>query len=253
MVENNKRKVLIGGNWKCNGDSNFIKAFDSDLKSFVVENDKAEVMIFPPSIFLEKLQETYKHLIVGSQNISRYGNGAYTGELSPQLLKSIGISTTLIGHSERRQMFGDNEETIAAKIKNSEDNGIYSVICIGENLKEREENKTMDVIKGQLDTIIGAVKNWGNSALAYEPVWAIGTGKTASPEQAEEVHSEIRSYLAQKVSKEVAESVRIIYGGSVKDSNSVELIKKPNIDGFLVGGASIQPQFKTICDSYKQK
>lgn len=250
-----QRKVLIGGNWKCNGDVAFIKDFQSTLNSLSFDKNKAEVMIFPPSIHLASLKNNSdnSHLVIGSQNISKSGNGAFTGELSPQLLKDIGITTTLIGHSERRQFFGDDEQTIGEKLVNAEKNNIYVVFCIGENLQERESGKTIDVVKAQLDTLKNNVKIWENIAIAYEPVWAIGTGKTASPDQAEEVHAAIRKYLEENVSKEVASITRIIYGGSVNQGNCDTLIAKPNIDGFLVGGASLKPEFKTIVDSHKNK
>lgn len=252
-MEKTSRKLLYGGNWKCNGDKGFLQTFDSTLKSLTVENDKAEVVVFPTSLLLKEVREKYDHIRVGSQNVSQFGNGAYTGELSPELLKDIGITTTLIGHSERRLYFGDDEQTISAKIKNAEKNGMFIVLCIGENLQQRESNQTMDVVFKQLETVKTSIVNWSNLAIAYEPVWAIGTGKTASPEQAEEVHAEIRKWLEQSISKEVANQTRIIYGGSVTKDNCEALIKKTNIDGFLVGGASLKADFKIIVDSYKLK
>ena len=253
-MEQITKKILIGGNWKCNGDIGFVNSFHSTVKSFDFDPTKADVMIFPPSIHIQKVRESYTNVIVGAQDVARNGNGAFTGEVSPQLLKDIGVTHTLIGHSERRQFFGDNEETISAKLKNAEANGMYVIMCIGENLSQREEGKTIEVVKSQLETVKNSITKWENIALAYEPVWAIGTGKTASPDQAEEVHAEIRKWLDENVSdKPVAASVRIIYGGSVNETNCDTLIKQPNIDGFLVGGASLKPAFKNIVESYKQK
>jgi triosephosphate isomerase len=245
MENTNTRRILVGGNWKCNGDSKFMESYKDTLNAI---EDKNEVMIFAPSIHLCNLinQHSNTKLIFGSQNISKYGNGAYTGELSPQLLKDLGINTTLIGHSERRALFGDSEEIISDKIKNCENNDFYMVICIGESLEHREKNETLKLVESQLDTIIGAVKNWSKVAIAYEPVWAIGTGKVATPDQAEKVHADIRKYLEQKVSKDVACATRIIYGGSVNGKNCGDLINQTNIDGFLVGGASLKPEFTTI-------
>jgi len=245
MQNTQARRILVGGNWKCNGDSKFIESYKDTLNAI---QDKNEVMIFAPSIHLSNLKTQFSNtkLTFGSQNISKFGNGAYTGELSPQLLKDIGINTTLIGHSERRNLFGDSEEIISDKIKNSESNDFYMVICIGESLEHREKNETMKLVESQLDTIIAAVKNWSKVALAYEPVWAIGTGKVATPDQAEEVHANIRKYLEQKVSKDVACATRIIYGGSVNGKNCGDLIKETNIDGFLVGGAALKPEFTQI-------
>lgn len=252
-MEKQSRKLLFGGNWKCNGNKAFLESFDSTLKSLVVEKERAEVIVFPTSLQLKEVREKYEHLGVGSQNVSQFGNGAYTGELSPELLKDAGITTTLIGHSERRQYFGDDEQVISAKIKNAEANGMYIVLCIGENLQQRESNQTTQVVFRQLETVKSSILNWDNLAIAYEPVWAIGTGKSASPDQAEEVHAELRKWLEQNISKEVADKTRIIYGGSVSKDNCETLIKKPNIDGFLVGGASLKPDFKIIVDSYKLK
>lgn len=248
------RKVFIGGNWKCNGDLSFIKGFEPSLESFKVEDSsKAEVFVFPPSLHLKDLVSKFPHITFGSQNISQFGNGAYTGELSPLLLKDVNIHSTLIAHSERRQFFGDSEEVIAHKLKNAEAHGFTIIMCIGEKLNERESGNTLDVIKTQLETVKNNVTNWDKIVIAYEPVWAIGTGKTASPEQAEEVHASIRQWLSENVSKEVADSTRIIYGGSVSASTSDKLIVQPNIDGFLVGGASLKSEFKAIIESYKNK
>ena len=250
------RKVYIGGNWKCNGDSKFIKDFEKELLSLKQDDpSKVEVAIFPTSLHLASLvaNKDLSHIIFGSQNISQYGNGAYTGELSPQLLNDINVNTTLIGHSERRSLFNESEEVILEKLKNAEANNFNIVFCIGEKLEERKSDKTLDVIRTQLETAKSSVKNWDRIVIAYEPVWAIGTGETASPEQAEEVHAYIRKWLSENIDSKVSDSTRIIYGGSVNGGNCEKLISQKNIDGFLVGGSSLKPEFKKIVDSHKLK
>jgi triosephosphate isomerase len=182
-----------------------------------------------------------------------FDNGAYTGEVSAKLLKDINVHWTLIGHSERRQFFGDTEEVIGNKVKQALANGVNVIACIGEKLNEREEGKTMEVCIHQLKTIASNTSDWNNIVIAYEPVWAIGTGKTASPKQAQDVHNDIRTWISQNVSEEVASKVRIIYGGSVTDTTCNELILEKDIDGFLVGGASLKTGFKNIVESYKHK
>lgn len=245
------RKVLIGGNWKSNGNHQFIQNFDSTLSKITFDKNKCDVMIFPPYVYLQALQK-YQNFVVGSQNVSQFNEGAFTGEVTAKQLADIGINHTLIGHSERRALFGEQDEALRAKVLNAEANNLYVVFCLGENLSDREANRTMDVVKQQL-SVLKDVKNWGNLAIAYEPVWAIGTGKTATPDQAEEVHSFIRKWLEENISKEVAQRTRIIYGGSVNEKTCDTLIKQPNIDGFLVGGASLKPEFLTIVDSHSKK
>jgi triosephosphate isomerase len=253
-MESNSRKVFIGGNWKCNGDVNFAKQHSEFLNTIEFDANKCEVAVCPSPIHIGNvLSHLNSRFIVSSQNVSQFDNGAYTGEVSAKQLKDFNVNWTLIAHSERRQYFGDTEDVIGKKIKISLQNGVNVIACIGEKLAEREANQTLEVIKAQLKTIIENVSDWSKVVLAYEPVWAIGTGKTASPQQAQEVHDEIRKFIAQSVNENVAKSIRIIYGGSVTDQNAIDLIKEKDIDGFLVGGASLKPAFKTIIESYKQK
>lgn len=248
------RKVFIGGNWKSNGDVNFVKSHMKFLNELQYDKKHCDVLVSPTNIHLSLAKsELNSDIIISAQNVSAYDNGAYTGEVSAKQLKDLGINWTLVGHSERRQFFGDTEEVIGKKIKIALENGLNVLACIGEKLEERESGKTMDVCYGQLKTIKASVSDWSKVVIAYEPVWAIGTGKTASPQQAQEVHSEIRKWLANNVSEDVANITRIVYGGSVTDSNSNELIAEKDIDGFLVGGASLKPAFKVIVESYKNK
>lgn len=253
-MESNSRKIFIGGNWKCNGDINFAKSHSEFLNTIEFDTNKCEVAVCPSPIHIGAvLTNLNSRYIVSSQNVSQFDNGAYTGEVSAKQLKDFNVNWTLIAHSERRQYFGDTEDVIGKKIKISLQNGVNVIACIGEKLAERESNQTFEVIRNQLKTVIENVSDWSKVVIAYEPVWAIGTGKTASPQQAQEVHDEIRKFISQSVNENVAKSLRIIYGGSVTDTNANELIKEKDIDGFLVGGASLKPAFKTIIESYKQK
>jgi len=248
------RKVFIGGNWKCNGDLAFAKSHSEFLNTVEFDSNKCEVAVCPTYIHLASVKNHIsERYIVASQNVSMYDNGAFTGEISAKQLKDFGVNWTLVGHSERRQYFGDTEEVIAKKIAISLQNGVKVIACIGEKLSERESGQTFEVVKSQLQTLISSVNDWSNIVIAYEPVWAIGTGKTASKEQAQEVHAEIRKFLNESVNQQTADSVRIIYGGSVTETNANDLISQKDIDGFLVGGASLKSGFKAIIESYKGK
>ena len=249
------RKVFIGGNWKCNGDKNFVNAHAMFLNGIQFDTNKCEVAVCPVFIHLLPIQTFLnKKIHICAQNISMFDNGAYTGEVSAKQLKNLGINWTIIGHSERRGYFHEDEHVIGEKLNQAFTNGLKVILCIGEKLEDREANKTFDVIDAQLKTAVEKVgAHWEDVVIAYEPVWAIGTGKTATPEQAEEVHAHIRQILKEKVSEEVANKTRIIYGGSVNEKNCNTLIEKSNIDGFLVGGASLKPAFNLIIESYKNK
>jgi triosephosphate isomerase len=251
------RRVLIGGNWKSNGDLNFIKShMNTVINTIKFDANKCEVVIAPTTLHLGLVRsylDKATNIQISAQNVSAYPDGAYTGEVSARQLKDDQYSWTLIGHSERRQYFGDSNDVVAKKTKISLDNGLNVIACIGEKLEERESNRTMEVCLSQLEAIANSTSDWSRVVIAYEPVWAIGTGKTASLEQAQEVHQELRNWLSKSVSKDVANSVRIIYGGSVTEQNANSLISQPDIDGFLVGGASLKAGFKTIVESYKNK
>jgi triosephosphate isomerase len=248
------RKVFIGGNWKSNGDLEFVKNHTTFLNSVEFDVNKCEVTVSPIFIHLpEVLSSLDNRFIVSAQNVSMFDNGAYTGEICAKQLKDLGVNWTLIGHSERRQYFGENEEVIGKKVKIALDNGLNVIACIGEKLSDREAGHTFDVVSNQVKTLVSSISDWSRVVIAYEPVWAIGTGVTATKEQAQEVHAEIRKLLSNSVSEEVAKKVRIIYGGSVTEKNAGELITQNDIDGFLVGGASLKTGFKTIIESYKLK
>jgi len=245
------RKFIVGGNWKCNPAS--AKEANSLLKDWKkglpnVDKSKVDVVICPPALWMSTLSQSIEGLgmEVCSQNVGKNDAGAFTGEWTAANLLDLGIKWTLIGHSERRTKYGETDADIAEKVAKCQDCGVSVILCIGESLEEREGGKTDEVNKGQLAAVIPKIKDWDKIVIAYEPVWAIGTGKVATPDQAEETQAAIRAYLKTAVSADVADKVRIQYGGSVTPDNCAELITKPNIDGFLVGGASLKPSFMDI-------
>lgn len=239
---------MVGGNWKCNGTMGFAKSHTTDvLNKLKFDPKKVEVVVAPAALHIPAVQSVVGNNVnVATQNLSLTGNGAYTGELSTDMVKDAGIKYTLTGHSERRTLYGESDEDVATKTKVALDAGMTVLACIGELLEERESGKTNDVNTRQLNAILNQCGDWSNIVIAYEPVWAIGTGKTATPEIAQETHAEIREWLAKAVSADAAKTVRILYGGSVTDGNAAELIAMPDIDGFLVGGASLKPAFDVI-------
>jgi len=243
------RKPIVGGNWKCN------PAKCSDAMTLIeawkekgFDKDKIDVVICPTALHIGMVKAPLEGLgmQVSSQNVSKTGMGAFTGEYTAEHLSDMGIGWTLIGHSERRAKYGETDADTAEKVEKCQAAGIKVLFCIGELLEEREAGKTDEVNRRQLAAILPKVTKWDDIVIAYEPVWAIGTGKVATADQAEEAHAAIRTYLKEAVSAEVADKVRIQYGGSVTPENCGELISKPNIDGFLVGGASLKPTFATI-------
>jgi len=244
------RNYVIGGNWKSNGDVDFaVQHITEVLNKAEFDTKKVEVVIAPTDIHLTTVKSAVdKKIQVSAQDVSQYGRGAYTGNVTADQLTDIGIKWTLTGHSERRTLFGETDKDVAVKTKIAIENGMNVMVCIGELLEEREAGKTMDVNARQLQAVVDELEEgqWGNVVIAYEPVWAIGTGKVATPDQAQETHAEIREWMAKNVSPEVAGAVRILYGGSVNGANSADLIEKPDIDGFLVGGASLKPEFSDI-------
>jgi len=213
---------------------------------------ETEIVIAPPSLFLLPLLSHISpssKVSLAAQNAYIASSGAYTGEISATQLVSAGIPWVILGHSERRALFGEGDEVVAKKTKAALEAGLSVMLCVGETLEEREADKTMSVVERQLLAVIKEIKDWSKVVIAYEPVWAIGTGKVASPAQAQEVHHQIRAFAATSISQDVAEATRIIYGGSVSAKNSAELATQPDIDGFLVGGASLKPEFVEIINA----
>jgi triosephosphate isomerase len=241
------RKLIIAANWKMNKGpaetADFLKVF---LAKVAPLTSKCEVVVSPPFVSLPTASEALanSNVELAAQNVSQFDSGAYTGEVNVMMLKELFVRHVIIGHSERRSIYGETDEIINAKIKKAREANLKPIFCIGETLEEREAGKLEEVlrtqVRGGLDGV--AEKDLLESVLAYEPVWAIGTGVTASPEQAQEAHAFVRSLLSELYGAEVAEKVRIQYGGSVKPGNSAELMGQPDIDGALVGGASLEPQ-----------
>ncbi len=231
-----------------NGNKSSIDGIIERLNS--AKNNSVEIVCAPPQCYLDYTRSKLdSSLYVAAQNCYKVEKGAFTGELSPAMLNDIGIKHVILGHSERRHVFGESDELIAEKVGHALSNGLTVIACIGEKLEEREAGQTEAVNVRQMTAIKAAVSDWTKVVIAYEPVWAIGTGKTASPEQAQEVHKVLREWLAKEVSAEVAASTRIIYGGSVTGANCKELAKQADIDGFLVGGASLKPEFVDIINA----
>jgi len=248
------RKFFIGGNWKCNLVGAEADKLIADLNAELPLPENVEVLLCPSFVLLDRVHsKANKYFAVGAQNCY-LKKGAFTGEVNIDMLKDMGINWTILGHSERRDIFKETDEMIAAKAAACLDAGMHILPCIGEHKEDREAGKTNEVLAKQLDALIGAIKDWSRVVIAYEPVWAIGTGLTATPEQAQETHTFIRKYIAEKVSAEVAENLRLLYGGSVNPGNADELATKPDVDGFLVGGASlVASKFVPIIKSVKSK
>ena len=236
------RTPLVMGNWKLNGSKESITALIKGIEGAADAATNVEVAVCPPAIYFDHVAGLVANNSIefGAQDVSTQVSGAFTGETSTVMVKEFGAKYALVGHSERRQYHGETDAIVAAKFVAIQENGLVPVLCIGETLEERETDKTFDVVETQIKAVIdvAGVEALANSVIAYEPVWAIGTGKVATSEQAQEVHAHIRSWLAAQ-NKEVAEKVQILYGGSVKAASAKELFAQPDIDGGLVGGAAL--------------
>jgi len=234
------RTPFIAGNWKMFKTAAEAVDFVTNLKPQVAEVTNREILVCPPFPALAPVAEALRNsnIKLGAQNLFWEDEGAFTGEVSAPMLKAVGCQYVIIGHSERRQYFGETNETVNKKIFAALKHNLWPIVCIGETLEEREKNETFKVIEKQVQEGFKNLdsSNWLQVTIAYEPVWAIGTGKTATPKQAQEVHAFIRGLLP----KEVASQVRILYGGSIKPENIKELMAQPDIDGGLVGGASLK-------------
>ncbi|KAI5670676.1 hypothetical protein M9H77_11040 [Catharanthus roseus] len=249
------RTFFVGGNWKCNGTIDEVKKIVSTLNSAEIPSkDVVEVVVSPPFVFLPLVKNELKpDYHVAAQNCWVKKGGAFTGEVSAEMLVNLGIPWVIIGHSERRLILGETNEFVGDKVAYALSQGLKVIACVGETLEQRESGSTMAVVAAQTKAIADKVSDWKNVVIAYEPVWAIGTGKVATPDQAQEVHFELRKWLQSNVSADVAASTRIIYGGSVNGGNCKELAAKPDVDGFLVGGASLKPEFIDIIKSAEVK
>ncbi|MBT3204318.1 MAG: triose-phosphate isomerase [Gammaproteobacteria bacterium] len=238
------RRTLIAGNWKMNGSLSSIEELISGIKDGLAEVTNADMAVCPPAIYISKVNDLIgdSGIGLGSQNICDQESGAFTGELAPSMLKEFNCSYAIIGHSERRSLYGESDELVAKRFAMAVQSGVIPLFCIGETLEERESGIMEDVVSRQIDAVIDTqgIDAIGKCVIAYEPVWAIGTGVTASPEQAQAVHAFIRSKLAA-LSEDVAAKVQILYGGSMNAGNAKELLSQPDIDGGLIGGAALKP------------
>lgn len=236
------RKKLIAGNWKMYKTPEESIDFLKELTEKAEVYQDREVLVCPPFTSLYPASEVLKNSFIklGAQNVCCMKEGAFTGEVSSVMLKNIGVEYVICGHSERRQLFDESNEQINKKIKLSAELGILPILCVGEKLEEREKGETFNLLRNQLEKSLEGFLDTGKLTIAYEPVWAIGTGLTAEPEQAEETHIFIRQVIKEIFGKEVSKNIRILYGGSVKPDNIDLLMKQGNIDGALVGGASLK-------------
>ncbi|EOA87480.1 triosephosphate isomerase [Exserohilum turcicum] len=245
------RQFFVGGNFKMNGTIKSITEIVENLNKAKLD-ENTEVVIAPPALYLLLTREHLrKGIEVAAQNVFDKPNGAFTGEISAEQLKDSGITWTILGHSERRQILQESDDFVASKTKAAIDGGLSVILCCGESLEQREAGSTVNVVTTQLKAVASKVKDWSKIVIAYEPIWAIGTGKVATTEQAQEVHAALREWLAKEISPEASEKTRILYGGSVSEKNCKELAKQPDIDGFLVGGASLKPAFVDIINSHQ--
>jgi triosephosphate isomerase len=247
------RRKFVAGNWKMNKDvletAPLIAAIAGGMKPSA---PKAEVTVCPPYPSLESAAKAVEgsKIALGAQDMSRHDDGAYTGEVSARMLLAVGCRYVILGHSERRQYFGEGDDLVSAKARKAVAAGLVPIVCVGETLAEREGGLTASRVASQVGGSLAGLTpdQVGVLILAYEPVWAIGTGKTATPEEADEVHRQIRFLLLSKYGEKTAESTRILYGGSVNAGNAADLFSRPDIDGGLIGGASLKPDsFLTIC------
>jgi triosephosphate isomerase len=245
------RQKLVAGNWKMNGSKASIKELLDGIKKGIGDVVDSEVAVCPPSVYLGEVESQLSGTPIawGAQNLSTEASGAFTGEIAASMINDFSCKYVLVGHSERRTLYGEDDAIVAKKFAVARAAGLKPVLCIGETLEERESGVTEEVCARQIQAVIDleGVAALADSVIAYEPVWAIGTGKTASPEQAQEVHAFIRKSLAEQDAG-VAEKVQILYGGSMNAGNAAELLAQPDIDGGLIGGASLKAEdFLTIC------
>ncbi|SDJ61619.1 triose-phosphate isomerase [Salimicrobium halophilum] len=238
------RKQVIAGNWKMNKTHTEAESFINEVKGNVPAKGEVESVVCAPFPFLQKLVEETKDsdVEIGAQNMYFEEKGAFTGEVSPVMLKELGVTYVVLGHSERRDVFGETDEIVNKKTHAAFDHGLTPIVCVGESLEQREANETMDHVEAQITKAVEGLtdEQVKNLIIAYEPIWAIGTGRTASSEQANEVCTHIRKVVGKLSGTEAAEAVRIQYGGSVKPANVDELLSQSDIDGALVGGASLE-------------
>ena len=249
------RRILIAGNWRMNKTSQEGAALVAEIAAGLPSGNLPEILVCPPYLTIPAVVEAAKGtaLEVGAENVHWAASGAFTGEVSAAMLLDAGVTHVIIGHSERRQYFGETDETVNQRTKAALAAGLTVVVCVGATLAEREAGTTAAVIDRQTRKALEGVSDVAKVVIAYEPVWAIGTGKTATPDMAQEVHAQIRAILADLYGAEAAETVRILYGGSMKPANAPELLAKKDIDGGLIGGASLKaPDFLALIQAGAQ-
>lgn len=251
------RTFFVGGNWKCNGTlsslSDLCKAWSAATDGGAKYTDKpVDIVIAPPTLYALAIRPMLPASFALALQDCYVATGAFTGAVAADMLKDADVPWVILGHSERRSVFGEGDEEVADKVAYALSKGVKVIACIGETLDEREAGSTMAVNERQLKAIAAKVGDggWADVVVAYEPVWAIGTGRVATPEQAQEVHAGLRTWLKDNVGADVADATRIIYGGSVKPGNAKDLATQADIDGFLVGGASLKPDFISVIDSF---
>lgn len=250
------RRKLVVGNWKMHGSRTQVRQLIEDVASGSGDLHRVEIAVGPTLLHLGlaaelRASEGISHLKLAAQNLYAEPEGAFTGEVSAPMLADYGVDYVIVGHSERREIFAETDQLVAAKFRAAQASGMIPILCVGESLAQREQGTSAKVVLGQLDAVIDAlgVEALQSAVIAYEPIWAIGTGKTASKEQAQDIHQVLREHIA-KSSAVVAEGIRILYGGSVKAANATELFSQADIDGGLVGGASLKAEeFVSICKS----
>lgn len=238
------RKKIVAGNWKMNNDIQQTEALLAEILNKKQDNNVAKIVVAPTFVNLQAaVQQTAgTNVIVAAQNMHQAENGAYTGEISVGMLKSIHVNTVILGHSERRAYFGETNSLLAQKVNTALKHDVTIIFCFGEELADRQSGNHFNVVETQLREGLFHIdkNNWSSVVLAYEPVWAIGTGETASPEQAQEMHAFIRTLIKDNVGEAIAENTSILYGGSVKPDNAREIFSKPDVDGGLIGGAALK-------------
>lgn len=244
------RKTIVAGNWKMNASKDSVESLVTDILSGATDVS-AEIIVCAPFPYLSQVEALIEgsNLMLGAQNLNVNASGAFTGEVSAEMIKDFGANHVIVGHSERRSLYGETSEIVAEKTKAAIDSGLTPILCLGESLDQRESGKTESVVSEQLNKVIKMVgiEAFNNIIIAYEPVWAIGTGMTATPEQAQAVHKFIRDLLASS-SQDIADKTAILYGGSMNAGNAVELISCADIDGGLIGGAALKAEdFLQIC------
>ncbi|KAK1660413.1 hypothetical protein QYE76_048572 [Lolium multiflorum] len=251
LVPQAKGPPLIG---KQNGTTEQVEKIVKTLNDGKITASNVETVVSPPYVFLPTVKASLRPEIqVAAQNCWVKKGGAFTGEVSAEMLANLGVPWVILGHSERRALLGESNEFVGDKVAYALAQGLKVIACVGETLEQREAGSTMEVVSAQTKAIADKITDWTNVVIAYEPVWAIGTGKVATPAQAQEVHANLREWLKTNVSPEVAETTRIIYGGSVTGASANELAAQPDVDGFLVGGASLKPEFIDIINAASVK